>query len=526
MADNQKFVQSQTFFLAGSGAVSGATSVTLSSMYQIDGSTTLTMTNFGTLGYMTLEPNNGTQEEAITFSGITQNSNGTATLTGVKTVLFIDPYTQTSGLAKSHPGGAKAIISNTAAFYDRLASLDDDETVAGVWTFPDDPSRPRVPTDTDTTGATSFVTLGQLSRQAISGASNASTTVKGIVELATQAEVDARTTTGGTGALLVATPDVTRSTLLSDYIADTGTVTAYAIAPSPAITAYTIGQRFVFKASHASDAGAVTLNVNSLGAKPLRAGKANLRNETIRTNWIVAAVYDGTGFEIENVPAHVPLSQDGQEVYGVSSTGNTTWTVALVPAMSKYIAGMVVNFKPDTVGGQPTLNVNGLGAKNVKKYNAGVIDAVRGGDLVANQVASVIYDGTQFQLLNQLSSTPQYTNGTTSKDAGDASTTQNIAHGLGRKPKKVKITALSNAMAVVDGDHAVTVYNGTTQSSISIWGTSSNHGYGAQFSISAAATSTNSQDGVITWDTTNIIITWTKTNSPTGVFNLLWEAEA
>jgi hypothetical protein len=49
---------------------------------------------------------------------------------------------------------------------------------------------------------TAFVTLGQLSRQAVSGASNASETVKGIVELSTNTETAAGTSAGGTSARL------------------------------------------------------------------------------------------------------------------------------------------------------------------------------------------------------------------------------------------------------------------------------------------------------------------------------------
>lgn len=45
------------------------------------------------------------------------------------------------------------------------------------------------------------------------GQANASTTVKGIVELATQAELEAGTATGGTGAPLVVTPDIIGSSL-------------------------------------------------------------------------------------------------------------------------------------------------------------------------------------------------------------------------------------------------------------------------------------------------------------------------
>lgn len=51
-----------------------------------------------------------------------------------------------------------------------------------------------------------------------------------------------------------------------DYAADTGTATAYAIAPSPGISAYVIGQRFAFKAANANSGADPTLAVNSLTA--------------------------------------------------------------------------------------------------------------------------------------------------------------------------------------------------------------------------------------------------------------------
>ena len=113
-------VQAQTFYLVGSGAALGAISIILTSFKQIDGTTNLLTANFGTVGYGTLEPNNGTQEEQISFTTVTQNANGTATLSVVKTVLFITPFTQTSGLAKAHPGGAKFVLSNTAGFLNAI----------------------------------------------------------------------------------------------------------------------------------------------------------------------------------------------------------------------------------------------------------------------------------------------------------------------------------------------------------------------------------------------------------------------
>jgi len=120
MADNAKYLQTQAYTLAGSGCTLAATSITLTNMLQIDGVTLVTMADFGSKGFATIEPGNGTQEEQISFTGITQNSNGTATLTGVHNVLFSTPYTETSGTALSHAGGTTFVISNTSGFYARL----------------------------------------------------------------------------------------------------------------------------------------------------------------------------------------------------------------------------------------------------------------------------------------------------------------------------------------------------------------------------------------------------------------------
>ncbi len=297
MADQFKFVQAQNFSLGGAGAVAGATSITLKSFTQIDG-TLLTMTDFGgVIGFGTLEPGNGTLEEQICWTGVVQNANGTAALTGVSNVGFVSPYTQTSGLSTTHAGATTFVVSNTAGFYDKLTSKSDDETITGTWTFPtNDPTRAGIGSDVDTAVATAFVTLGQLSRQAISGASNASTTVKGIVQLPTQAQVDAKTTTGSTGALLAITPDVVRSTKLSDTVDDTGTANTYVIAPVPAVGAYSTGIVVGFRAK-TDNSGASTLNVNGLGAVALtKLGRTPLVASDIIAGLFVQAEYgNGAG---------------------------------------------------------------------------------------------------------------------------------------------------------------------------------------------------------------------------------------
>lgn len=120
------------------------------------------------------------------------------------------------------------------------------------------------------------------------------------------------------------------------------------------------------------------------------------------------------------------------------------------------------------------------------------------------------------------------TNGTTTKNAADASATQTIAHGLGQIPKEVTIKAISVGSS--GGEILFTAsafYNGTTQSSNSNYRDNS---VGAisdnTFSINTANATGAYSRGVITFDATNIYIAWTKTGGATGTYQILWEALA
>jgi hypothetical protein len=131
MAFNQKYAQLQSTTLAGAGAAIGDTSIVLTSFKSIDG-VNLAMTDFGDIGYATIEPNSRESEEQVSFTGITQNVNGTATLTGIKTVGMLTPHTETSGLAKSHAGGVKFVVSNTSAFHQSIIDYVDGIAIAGA----------------------------------------------------------------------------------------------------------------------------------------------------------------------------------------------------------------------------------------------------------------------------------------------------------------------------------------------------------------------------------------------------------
>lgn len=412
MADAFKFVQNQYSTLAGAGCLLGATSITLVSFTQING-TPLTMSDFGAIGFGTLEPGNGTHEEQICWTGITENSNGTATLTGVSSVAFVYPYTQTSGTSMSHSGGIKFIVTNTAGFYDQLTSKQDDEIILGTWTFTN-PNYPRMDTSTPSpTDPVQLVTKAYADSLAIQGAPNASTSVQGLLQLPTQAQVDAKTTTGSTGAPLTVTPATQRSTLSSDYVADTGTANAYLIAPSPVISAYAAGQTFSFKATNANTTTS-TVNVNSVGAKTIKKGSGNnLTSGDIAAGQIVVIEYDGTNFQLVGPVAPDAASQAAVQnsayVYAASSAGTDTYAITTTPAPTAYVAGQVFYFKADVGNtGAATLNVNTLGAKTIKKaVSADLAD----NDIIAGQVVQVQYDGTNFQLMSPTSNALEYVSG-------------------------------------------------------------------------------------------------------------------
>lgn len=300
--------------------MAGDTSIVITSMLDIDGAALTMAGTFGTIGFGTLEPGNGALEEQISFTGLTNNSNGTTTLSGVSSVLFVYPYTQTSGLLKNHAGNVTFVISNTAGFYDSLLAKADDETITGLYTFPNGANTPVLGASyVAPTLQPQVASKGYVDSVAILGAPNATTSVQGLVQLPTQAQVDAGTATGSTGASLTPTPAVLRSRLLSDYKVDTGAANAYVITPAPAITAYAVGQIFTFKAAHTNTLTS-TIAVNGLSAQTILKGDGTivLAPGDIVAGQIVAIEYDGTNFQMIS-PVNVTPSGAVQMYVGASA---------------------------------------------------------------------------------------------------------------------------------------------------------------------------------------------------------------
>lgn len=336
MVNNFKPVQAQNFSLAGGGAVAGATSLILKSFKQIDGTTNLTMTDFGTIGFATLEPGNGTFEEQISFTGVTQNANGTATITGVSTVLMVSPYTATSGLAQTHAGSTTLVLSNTSGYYDQFPKKAVDSTISGKYTFPGGGNAAAPVSGTVYAAPTAdleYASKKYVDEVAIAGAPDANTTTKGIVQEATQAQVDAKTQTGSTGAKLFQNLATQRTTLLSDYVVDSGAADAYVITPAPAITGYVTGQRFSFRIANTNATTTPTLAVNGLSATLIlvRGGSAPAAGD-LKAGMIAEVEKAPNGFEMMVPVGNAPATQAfvaaslGAATHMQVFTATGTWT--------------------------------------------------------------------------------------------------------------------------------------------------------------------------------------------------------
>jgi hypothetical protein len=101
---------------------------------------------------------------------------------------------------------------------------------------------------------------------------------------------------------------------------------------------------------------------------------------------------------VANDAVNVEVVQNSTLTYGAATGAANAYEVVLTPAPTAYQAGMMLTFKANVTNtGATTLNINGLGAKTLKKQ---VSNDLIANDIILGQMVIVIYDGTNFQILN------------------------------------------------------------------------------------------------------------------------------
>lgn len=174
-----------------------------------------------------------------------------------------------------------------------------------------------------------------------------------------------------------------------------GTAQAQTVTTTPNITSLTTGTFVTWLPIAANTAAAPTLAAGTTAATAItKCGTVALvPGDLLSTVWAVAQ-YDGTEWVLQN-PVQFGCSEGGLPTTG--GTANAP-TLTVAPAITAYSAGMVFNFTNGAANtGATTIAVSGLAAKSITKCGTTALVA---NDLTVAATAVILYDGTEFQLLN------------------------------------------------------------------------------------------------------------------------------
>jgi hypothetical protein len=173
-------VAGTTYYLAGTGMSSSATSFTLTSFTITQNGKKIQDADMSETFYFTIEPGSRTRQEIVECTTVTQNANDTATISGCSRGMApVTPYTASSTLQFAHAGGSVAVLSNPPQLYNQLAFKDNDLTITGAWLAPTPINSSGIATkgyvDSVVTGGA--ITLDNVSVGAIAGETFATGTI-------------------------------------------------------------------------------------------------------------------------------------------------------------------------------------------------------------------------------------------------------------------------------------------------------------------------------------------------------------
>jgi hypothetical protein len=97
-----------------------------------------------------------------------------------------------------------------------------------------------------------------------------------------------------------------------------------------------------------------------------------------------------------NAGSWIPAAYEN--LFAADSGAANAYVIAPTPAIPSLAAGAQIYFKTASANtGASTINVNGLGVKNITKQGT---TALANGDILAGAIYALLYDGTEWQLLN------------------------------------------------------------------------------------------------------------------------------
>jgi hypothetical protein len=153
--------------------------------------------------------------------------------------------------------------------------------------------------------------------------------------------------------------------------------------------------------------------------------------------------------------------------YSTDTGAVNAYVATLSPAATAYSTGMLVCFKAANANtnGTPTVNVNGLGAKTIVRY--GNLALFTSGDITTSEPSCMVYDGTNFLLLNPqsttgagsltLNNTPNFLTSVSLNNARwQSATAPTIASGFGATTPTITTTPGTPGFAINVGTGTVT----------------------------------------------------------------------
>jgi hypothetical protein len=195
--------------------------------------------------------------------------------------------------------------------------------------------------------------------------------------------------------------------------------------------------------------------------------------------------------------------------YAADSGSANAYAITLASAPASYTAGQVFYFKATNANTTAsTLNVNSLGVKSIVKNGSTALVA---NDILAGQLVTVAYDGTNFQMESPVgtSAAPQY--------ATSGSTTQytSAAQVSGTSTISKSFTLLVPGVVEIDYDFKISVADGVSAITLALGTFTTNVPSLALSTAGITTTYTTATNAGLALPPGNYTITFTNTNSRT-----------